>query len=188
MSRRRWALPIARLVVATNVNDILHRALTSGDYSAGTVTPTATPSMDIQVSSNFERLLFDLSGRDGGAITGMMGEFDTNRAMTIPADMLSGARGLFSSASIDGDAMSLALRWAQEKGGQVIDPHSAVGLAAARQLEIDADIPVVTLATAHPGEVPRGGRAGNRRAPGAARAPRQSLRPRGTLYQAARRL
>jgi threonine synthase len=146
----QMGLPIARLVVATNVNDILHRALTNGDYSAGTVTPTATPSMDIQVSSNFERLLFDLSGRDGAAITAMMGEFDRNRAMTIPADMLAGARGLFSSASIDGDAMALALRWAQERGGQIIDPHSAVGLAAARTLEIDADIPVVTLATAHP--------------------------------------
>ena len=146
----RMGLPIARLVVATNVNDILHRALTNGDYSAGTVTATATPSMDIQVSSNFERLLFDLSGRDGAAITAMMGEFDRNRAMTIPADMLAGARGLFSSASIDGDAMALALRWAQEHGGQIIDPHSAVGLAAARALEIDADIPVVTLATAHP--------------------------------------
>ncbi|MBU0865747.1 MAG: threonine synthase [Alphaproteobacteria bacterium] len=146
----QMGLPIARLVVATNVNDILHRALTDGDYSAGTVTATATPSMDIQVSSNFERLLFDLSGRDGAAITSMMGEFDRNRAMTIPADMLGGARGLFSSASIDGDAMALALRWAQEHGGQIIDPHSAVGLAAARALEIDADIPVVTLATAHP--------------------------------------
>jgi threonine synthase len=146
----QMGLPIARLVVATNVNDILHRALTNGDYSAGTVTATATPSMDIQVSSNFERLLFDLSGRDGAAITSMMGEFDRNRAMTIPADMLAGARGLFSSASIDGDAMALALRWAQEHGGQIIDPHSAVGLAAARALDIDADVPVVTLATAHP--------------------------------------
>jgi len=106
--------------------------------------------MDIQVSSNFERLLFDLAGRDGAAIAGMMGEFDAKRAMTIPADMLVGARGLFSSASIDGDAMALALRWAQEHGGQIIDPHSAVGLAAARALDIDADIPVVTLATAHP--------------------------------------
>ncbi len=117
----QMGLPIARLVVATNVNDILHRALTSGDYSAGTVTPTATPSMDIQVSSNFERLLFDLAGRDGAAITAMMGEFDTDRAMTIPADMLAGARDLFASASIDGDTMALALRWAQERGGQVID-------------------------------------------------------------------
>jgi threonine synthase len=146
----QMGLPIARLVVATNVNDILHRALTKGDYSAGTVTATATPSMDIQVSSNFERLLFDLSGRDGAAIAAMMGEFDRLRAMTIPADMLTSARGLFSSASIDGDVMALALRWAQEHGGQIIDPHSAVGLAAARALEIDADIPVVTLATAHP--------------------------------------
>lgn len=146
----QMGLPVARLIVATNVNDILHRALTSGDYSAGTVTPTATPSMDIQVSSNFERLLFDLAGRDGAAIAGMMGEFDQKRAMTIPADMLAGARDLFSSASIDGDAMALALRWAQERGGQVIDPHSAVGLAAARAQDIDADIPVVTLATAHP--------------------------------------
>ena len=146
----QMGLPIARLVVATNVNDILHRALTSGDYSAGTVTATATPSMDIQVSSNFERLLFDLAGRDGAAITSMMGEFDTNRAMTIPGDMLAGSRGLFSSASIDGDAMALALRWAQEHGGQIIDPHTAVGLAAARTLDIEADVPIVTLATAHP--------------------------------------
>lgn len=150
----QMGLPIARLVVATNVNDILHRALTSGDYSAGTVTATATPSMDIQVSSNFERLLFDLSGRDGAAITGMMGEFDKSRAMTIPADMLGGAHGLFSSARIDGDQMALALRWAQEHAGQIIDPHSAVGLAAARALDIDADIPVVTLATAHPAKFP----------------------------------
>jgi len=146
----QMGLPVARLVVATNVNDILHRALTSGDYSAGTVTPTATPSMDIQVSSNFERLLFDLSGRDGAAISAMMGEFDKSRAMTIPADMLRGASGLFSSARIDGDAMALALRWAQEHGGQIIDPHSAVGLAAARDLDIDPAVPVVTLATAHP--------------------------------------
>ena len=146
----QMGLPVARLVVATNVNDILHRALTSGDYSAGMVTPTATPSMDIQVSSNFERLLFDLSGRDGAAISAMMGEFDKSRAMTIPADMLRGASGLFSSARIDGDAMALALRWAQEHGGQIIDPHSAVGLAAARDLDIDPAVPVVTLATAHP--------------------------------------
>ncbi|NIJ37161.1 threonine synthase [Sphingopyxis panaciterrae] len=146
----QMGLPIARLVVATNVNDILHRALTSGDYRAGSVTATATPSMDIQVSSNFERLLFDLSGRDGAAITGMMGDFDRHRAMTIPADMLAGSRALFSSARIDGDQMTLALRWAQEHGGQIIDPHSAVGLAAARSLDLDPAIPIVTLATAHP--------------------------------------
>lgn len=146
----RMGLPVKRLIVATNVNDILHRALTSGDYSAGKVTPTATPSMDIQVSSNFERLLFDLASRDGDALSKLMGEFESTRAMKIPEDMLAGARELFSSASVDGDEMALALRWAQERGGQIIDPHSAVGLAAARASDVPADVPVVTLATAHP--------------------------------------
>lgn len=147
----KMGLPVARLIVATNVNDILHRALTTGDYSAGTVTPTATPSMDIQVSSNFERLLFDLSGRDGAALSAMMTGFDQTRSMAIPADMLGGARPLFSSARVDADDMALALRWAQERGGQLIDPHTAVGLAAARAAqELPTGVPVVTLATAHP--------------------------------------
>lgn len=146
----QMGLPVARLIVATNVNDILHRALTSGDYSTGTVTPTATPSMDIQVSSNFERLLFDLSGRDGAALAAMMGDFETLRAMSIPADMLAGARDLFTSARIDGDTMAHAMRWASENGGEILDPHTAVGFAAAQAANIDPAIPVVTLATAHP--------------------------------------
>jgi threonine synthase len=146
----QMGLPIEGLIVATNVNDILHRALTSGDYSCGTVTATATPSMDIQVSSNFERLLFDLSGRDGAALAAMMQGFEATRAMTIPADMLAGAGGLFTSARIDPDGMAMAMRWASERCGQVIDPHTAVGLAAARAAALPADVPVVTLATAHP--------------------------------------
>jgi threonine synthase len=146
----QMGLPIERLIVATNVNDILHRAITNGDYSQGTVTQTSTPSMDIQVSSNFERLLYDLSGRDGGAIAGMMAGFETTKAMTIPADMLASAKPLFSSARIDGDGMALAMRWASEHAGQVIDPHTAIGLAAAREAGLPADVPVVTLATAHP--------------------------------------
>jgi threonine synthase len=150
----QMGLPVAKLIVATNVNDILHRALTSGDYSTGTVTPTSTPSMDIQVSSNFERLLFDLSGRDGLALNAMMRGFEAERAMTIPADMIGGAKPLFASARLDADAMTMAMRWAQEAAGQVIDPHSAIGLAAARAAELSADIPVVTLATAHPAKFP----------------------------------
>src|ERR1700712_1911461 len=146
----RMGLPIERLIVATNVNDILHRALSTGDYSCGLVTPTATPSMDIQVSSNFERLLFDLSGRDGPALGQMMRAFDADKAMTIPENMLSGARGLFSSARIDGDDMGQAMRWAHDRAGQLLDPHTAVGLAAARVAGIPSHIPVVTLATAHP--------------------------------------
>jgi threonine synthase len=144
----QMGLPIKRLIVATNVNDILHRALTSGDYSQGTVTPTATPSMDIQVSSNFERLLFDLSGRDGAVLAKMMADFESKKAMAIPANMLAGASSLFSSARVDADTMALNMRWASERANQVIDPHTAIGLAAAREADLDG--PVVTLATAHP--------------------------------------
>jgi threonine synthase len=146
----RMGLPIERLIVATNVNDILHRALSTGDYSCGLVTPTATPSMDIQVSSNFERLLFDLSGRDGPALAGMMRGFEQSKAMTIPENMLNGARGLFASARIDGDDMASAMRWAHDRAGQLLDPHTSVGLAAARKAGIASDVPIVTLATAHP--------------------------------------
>lgn len=146
----KMGLPIARLVVATNVNDILHRALSAGDYSAGIVTPTATPSMDIQVSSNFERLLFDLGGRDGAAMAEQMRGFEATRAMQLTNSQREGAAALFTSASIDGDAMAGALRWAWDHAGQVIDPHTAVGLAAARADDLDPAIPMVTFATAHP--------------------------------------
>lgn len=150
----QMGLPVAKLIIATNVNDILHRALTSGDYATAAVMPTATPSMDIQVSSNFERLLFDLSGRDGAALTAMMRGFEAERAMTIPVDMIAASKPLFTSARIDGDAMAMAMRWAQQRAGQVIDPHSAIGLAAARAAHLPADIPVITLATAHPAKFP----------------------------------
>lgn len=146
----RMGLPVARLVVATNVNDILHRALAQGDYSAGTVTPTATPSMDIQVSSNFERLLFDLGGRDGTAMAAQMAGFESTRAMRLTNTQREGAATLFTSAAIDGPGMAGALRWAWEAAGELIDPHTAVGLAAARADDGDPSIPMVTLATAHP--------------------------------------
>jgi threonine synthase len=146
----RMGLPIARLIVATNINDILHRALSAGDYSAGTVTPTAAPSMDIQVSSNFERLLFDLADRDGATLTAMMQAFDASKVMEIPAAMRARAAERFTSCRVDEDEMALTLRWASEKAGNILDPHTAIGLAAARAADLDPAIPVVTLATAHP--------------------------------------
>ncbi|MBB5984844.1 threonine synthase [Sphingobium lignivorans] len=146
----RMGLPIERLVVATNVNDILHRALSEGDYSQGTVVPTATPSMDIQVSSNFERLLFDLNGRDGAALAEQMKGFEQTRAMRLTNAQRDGAAALFSSARIDADGMSRAMRWAYDAAGQIIDPHSAIGLAAAHTAAVDPSVPMVTLATAHP--------------------------------------
>ena len=146
----QMGLPIERLIVATNVNDILHRALTSGDYSAGTVTPTAAPSMDIQVSSNFERLLFDLGGRDGPALAAQMAEFEATKAMQLTNAQREGAAALFASARADANDMARALRWAWEQTSELLDPHTAIGLHAAQQAGIDPSVPVVTLATAHP--------------------------------------
>jgi len=143
----KMGLPVEQLVVATNVNDILHRALSAGDYSAGTVTPTAAPSMDIQVSSNFERLLFDAGGRDGGALAEQMRGFEASKAMRLTNAQREGAAALFASDRIDPNEMAQAMLWASQSG-EVIDPHTAIGLAAARRAEVEG--PVVTLATAHP--------------------------------------
>jgi len=143
-------LPIERLIVATNVNDILYRALTSGDYSQGAVTQTAAPSMDIQVSSNFERLLFDLGGRDGNALAAQMAGFEQSKAMQLTNAQQQGAAALFSASRADAHDMSRSISWAWQKAGELIDPHTAIGLHAARTADIDRAIPVVTLATAHP--------------------------------------
>jgi threonine synthase len=173
----RMGLPVARLIVATNVNDILHRALATGDYAAGRVVATATPSMDIQVSSNFERLLYDL---DAAAVPGQMADFAARRALRLTDRQREGAAAIFASARIDGDDMALAMRWACTRAGQVIDPHSAIGLAAARAAGLPADVPVVTLATAHPAKF----RDAVERATGV----RPSLPPRvGSLFERAER-
>jgi threonine synthase len=146
----QMGLPIERLIVATNVNDILHRALANGDYSQGTVTPTAAPSMDIQVSSNFERLLFDVGGRNGLALAAQMKGFEATKAMQLTNAQREGAAALFTSCSADAAAMTAAIRWAFTECGETIDPHTAIGLHAARAAGIDPAVPVVTLATAHP--------------------------------------
>jgi threonine synthase len=146
----QMGLPIERLIVATNINYILHRAMTTGDYSQGAVTPTAAPSMDIQVSSNFERLLFDLGGRDGSALAAQMAGFEATKAMQLSNAQREGAAALFSSCRAEPDDMSQAIRWAWENCGELIDPHTAIGLHAARNTDLPSDVPVVTLATAHP--------------------------------------
>jgi threonine synthase len=145
----QMGLPIERLIVATNVNDILHRALARGDYSIGEVTPTAAPSMDIQVSSNFERLLFDLEGRDGSTTAARMKSFEQTGKLVLSADMRRNA-DLFKSARADADEMALAMRWAHEHCGEIIDPHTAIALHAGRAAGVPSETPVVTLATAHP--------------------------------------
>lgn len=149
----QMGLPIERLIVATNVNDILHRALSKGDYSVLGVTPTAAPSMDIQVSSNFERLLFDLEGRDGSTTAARMKWFEQMGKMVLTADMRKKA-SLMKSARADADDMALAMRWAHEAAGEIIDPHTAIALHAARNAGVPAEVPMVTLATAHPAKFP----------------------------------
>ncbi|WP_417318642.1 threonine synthase [Erythrobacter aureus] len=150
----RMGLPVERLIVATNVNDILHRALSAGDYSTDSVTPTAAPSMDIQVSSNFERLLYDVGGRDGAAMAEQMRGFEAARAMRLTNAQREGASALFTSMRADEDDMARAMRWACENCAEIVDPHTAIGLHAARASDLSGDVPVVTLATAHPAKFP----------------------------------
>lgn len=146
----QMGLPVARLIVATNVNDILHRAMVAGDYSVGELTPTAAPSMDIQISSNFERLLFDMYDRDGDMLASIMRSFEQSRALTLDDRAHTRIGKLFCSARIDNAAMALAMRHATAEMGEVIDPHTAIGLSAAMSADLSPEIPVVTLATAHP--------------------------------------
>jgi len=149
----QMGLPIERLIVATNINDILHRALSKGDYSVLGVTPTAAPSIDIQVSSNFERLLFDLEGRDGSTTAARMKWFEKMGKMVLSPDMRKKS-ALLSSARADADQMSAAMRWAYGAADQIIDPHTAIALHAARASGIKPETPIVTLATAHPAKFP----------------------------------
>ena len=150
----KMGLPIKRLIVATNINDILFRALSNGDYSCGAVTPTAAPSMDIQVSSNFERLLFDCGGRDGAALAEQMRGFERDKAMRLTNAQSEGAAALLQSCRADPTEMAQAMAWAARECGEVIDPHTAIGLHAARAADLPAEVPVVTLATAHPAKFP----------------------------------
>ncbi len=154
----RMGLPIERLVVATNRNDILARFFTGGEYRKGEVAPTMSPSMDIQVSSNFERLVFDMLGRDGGKVAQLMAEFADTGAFRVTDDRLAWARALFAAAAVDEEATARALREALSATGRVVDPHTAVGLRAAALCrgsgEIAAHVPVVCLSTAHAAKFP----------------------------------
>lgn len=150
----QMGLPIGKLIVATNVNDILARALNAGDYSLGTLAATSTPSMDIQVSSNFERLLFDLHGRDGVKLANVMREFEQSGQMQLSQQQRDLAAQLFLAQRIDETEMMQALAFANSECGQLIDPHTGIGLAAARRLADQVAGPIVTLATAHPAKFP----------------------------------
>jgi threonine synthase len=148
---KRMGLPIEQLIVATNQNDILHRALSSGGYVPDGVTPTISPSMDIQVSSNFERALFDAYGRDGGAVAQLMDELKAG-GFHISQGALEALRADFASGRASEDETSAMIARAHDAMGELLCPHSAVGVHVAQ--EFTGQTPLVTLATAHPAKFP----------------------------------
>ncbi|WP_372836284.1 threonine synthase, partial [Puniceibacterium confluentis] len=149
---KRMGLPIDRLVVATNQNDILHRCLSSGGYVTDTVTPSISPSMDIQVSSNFERALFDAYGRDGNAVGQLMAELKAG-GFTVSQGALQALREHFDSGRASEDETLATIRAAQAGMGELLCPHSAVGVHVA-EAQRDPAVPMITLATAHPAKFP----------------------------------
>ncbi len=150
----RMGLPIAQLAIATNTNDIVTRFLETGEMTARPVVPTLSPAMDIQVSSNFERLLFDLDGRDGRKVSQSMAAFRESGTMSVPPETLRGVRALFDGTRLDDDGIRRVIAEVAHATGTVIDPHTATGIHAARELRRDKAVPMVALATAHPAKFP----------------------------------
>lgn len=148
---RRMGLPIDRLVIATNQNDILDRALRAGEYRTNGVKPSISPSMDIQVSSNFERALFDAYGRDGAAIAALMDEMKSG-GFTISQGALQSLRETFTSGRCNEDETRATIAATLAATGELLCPHSAVGVKVAE--ENLGTAPMITLATAHPAKFP----------------------------------
>ena len=152
---KRMGLPIERLVVATNENDILARAIAEGRYRPRGVKATLSPSMDIEISSNFERLMFEASDQDPELIRVMMADFARNGWFGIPSTVLQRIRIDFSAERIDEAGCLAEMTRVYRESGLILDPHSAIGVAAARRaLESWPAIPVVSLGTAHPAKFP----------------------------------
>ena len=152
---KKMGLPIERLVIATNENDILVRALDSGAYETRGVQHTQSPSMDIQVSSNFERLLFEMNGRDGARVRNKMDLLKQSRGFTIPEATLAAIRAEFDAASTDEAATAAEIARCWTEAYELIDPHTAVGVHAARaRVAADPATPMVVLGTAHAAKFP----------------------------------
>ncbi len=151
---KQLGLPVGKLVVAANRNDILARFFASGTMSMEGVAPSLSPSMDIQVSSNFERLLFDLLDRDGTAVAATLQEFRAKGRFTLDPARLARARALFDYGRLDDAGTLEEMRRVKRETGITIDPHTAVGVAVARQKVARLGLPTVVLATAHPAKFP----------------------------------
>ncbi|SDX24458.1 threonine synthase [Marinobacter mobilis] len=150
---KKMGLPISQLVIATNRNDILHRFMSGNRYEQHQLEHTLSPSMDIMVSSNFERLLFDLHGRDGGLVKDLL-ERAQKGPVSIEDYRWRHARKLFDSDAVDDKGTCETIREIFERNEYLLDPHTAIGVRAARNCRRDASVPMVTLGTAHPAKFP----------------------------------
>ena len=151
---RQMGLPVSHFVVATNSNDILARFFETGAMTMTDVVPTYSPSMDIQISSNFERLLFDLYGRDGKALAEAMAGFRSSGTLKVGANALGGVRELFDAGRLDDEGTLKAIVDCRKRFGVTLDTHTAVGYAVAQQHRRDAKVPMIVLSTAHPAKFP----------------------------------
>jgi threonine synthase len=151
---QRMGLPVDRLVIATNVNDILVRTLATGTYEPREVVPTTSPSMDIQVASNFERVLFDAYGRDARAVRTLMSSLAQSRHFTLSARALSALRAVFSADRADEEEIAATIRTVLRETGRFVDPHTAVGIAVAEKETRDPAVPMIVLGTAHAAKFP----------------------------------
>lgn len=151
---QRMGVPITQFVVASNRNDILTQFLTTGSMTIGEVHPTLSPSMDIQVSSNLERLLFEIHGRDGAEIAELMARFRSEGTVGVAAERLDLLAEHWSAARVDDASTAATIAALHRRTGMSIDPHTAVGLAAALEVRSDGATPMVVLSTAHPAKFP----------------------------------
>ncbi len=151
---RNMGLPISQLVVATNRNDILHRFMSGNRYDKDTLYPSLSPSMDIMVSSNFERLLFDLHGRNGAAVAELMNAFKASGKLAVEEERWTEARKLFDSLAVDDEQTCKTIAEVFAATGEVLDPHTAIGVHAARECRRSLATPMVILGTAHPVKFP----------------------------------
>ncbi|SMQ59675.1 threonine synthase [Devosia lucknowensis] len=150
---KMMGLPIEKLVIATNANDILRRTLDTGRYEMSGVAPTISPSMDIQISSNFERLLFESAGRDAGAVGRMMAGLKQSRGFDLPENSIAAIRRDFAAGTTDEAATRQVISRTRRDSAYLLDPHTAVGVGVARTIA-HGGTPMVTLATAHPAKFP----------------------------------
>ena len=150
----RVGVPVAKLIVGSNRNDILTRFFNTGRMQVGSVFTTLSPSMDIQVSSNFERYLFELYGRDASLVRELMQRFRERREFSVDPERFERARKTFVASRCDDEKTKQVMRAVWEESGEMVDPHTAIGIAAAREAALPADLPVVAVATAHPAKFP----------------------------------